>query len=98
MMAIASIVEKLHEMKLSTMSRKLEKQQSDTAISGLSFDERLCLHVDAEWISRRNNRQTRLVRKAGLSIPGACLEDIDYIPDRRLNKNLIAMLASCNYI
>ncbi len=48
--------------------------------------------------SRQNNRLSRLIRNAGFSIPEACLEDIEYHPDRELDKNLITRLGTCNFI
>jgi DNA replication protein DnaC len=54
--------------------------------------------VDAEWTSRQNNRLNRLIRNAGFSIPEACLEDIEYHPDRELDKALITRLGTCNFV
>ena len=69
---------KLHEMKLSAMATAFRHQSETDGFSELSFEERFGLLVDAEWTSRRNNRLTRLLKKAGFSEPGACLEDIEY--------------------
>ena len=68
---------KLHEMKLSAMATAFRHQSETDGFSELSFEERFGLLVDAEWTSRRNNRLTRLLKKAGFSEPGACLEDIE---------------------
>jgi len=38
------------------------------------------------------------IREAGLNYPGACVEDIEYHPDRKLEKGLMAKLSTCNYI
>jgi len=54
--------------------------------------------VDAEWAGRRNNRLTNLIRKAGFLQSGACIENIEYHVDRKLDKALIARLAICSYI
>ena len=63
---------KLHEMKLSAMATAFRHQSETDGFSELSFEERFGLLVDAEWTSRRNNRLTRLLKKAGFSEPGAC--------------------------
>ena len=89
---------KLRDMRLSVMSAAFKEQLSNKAMSELSFEERVGLMVDAEWISRKNNRQTRLIRGAGFSMPEACLEDIEYRPERKLDKALISRLSTCNYV
>lgn len=89
---------KLHEMKLSVMAATFRKQMADSAASGLSFEERFGLLVDAEWASRKNNRLKRLIRKADYAFPGASLKDVEYHADRRLDKGLIARLGTCGYV
>ena len=54
--------------------------------------------VDAEWAARKTNRLRRLIQNAGYEISGACIEDIEYHSDRRLDKAQIARLATCKYI
>jgi DNA replication protein DnaC len=91
-------VQKLQEMKLGVMAAAFKKQIEDQAFAGMSFEERFGLIVDTEWASRKNNRLTRLIRKADFAWPGACLENVDYRPDRELDKALIARLGTCGYI
>jgi DNA replication protein DnaC len=80
------------------MASAFKEQLGDTTASELSFEERFGLLVDSEWISRKNNRLTRLIKTAGYAFPGACLEDIEYHADRGLNKAMIARLGTCNYV
>ena len=87
-------VSKLREMKMSVMARSFEKQMSDTTVAELSFEERFGLIVDSEYTTRKNNRLKRLIRSAGFSIPEACVEDIEYHPDRELDKALITRLST----
>jgi DNA replication protein DnaC len=91
-------VEKLREMKLGVMAAAFKKQLADQKMAQLSFEERFGLIVDAEWAARKSNRLTRLIRGANFAWPGACLEDVDYRPDRELDKALVARLGACNYI
>ena len=91
-------VEKLRTMKLSTMARYFDKQLSNADISSLTFEERFGILVDVEWTTRRNNRLKRLIKAANYPESGASLEDIDYAPDRNLDKALIERLSSCDYI
>ena len=98
MMLSESTVSKLHDMKLSVMAKTFKAQMNDCNISALSFEERFGLIVDEEWVARKNNRLTRLIRNANYDIPNACVEDIEYHADRKLNKDMITRLATCNYI
>jgi len=75
MMLSESTVSKLHEMRLSIMAKTFRSQMNDGNLNELSFEERFGLIVDSEWISRKNNRLTRLIRSAGYEIPNACIED-----------------------
>lgn len=91
-------ISKLHEMKLSTMAGSFQKQMDDKATAELSFEDRFGMLVDAEWTSRKNNRLKRLIRKADYTFPNACLEDIEYRDDRKLDRPLITRLGTCNYV
>jgi len=91
-------VSKLREMKMSVMATAFNRQLENKGASELSFEERVGLMVDAEWTSRRNNRLDRLIRNAGFSMPEACVEDIEYHPDRELDKALITRLSTCNFV
>jgi DNA replication protein DnaC len=88
-------VQKLRDMKLKVMAQMLK--ESDPALSNLSFEERLALMVEKEWLSRKNSRIKRLLYGASLGV-NACIEDIDYTVDRKIDKKTIQMLSTCNFI
>ena len=67
----------LHDLRLPAMAASFKEQESKIDITSLSFEERFGMLVEAEWLSRRNNRIDRLIRQAGFRFP-AFLEDIDY--------------------
>ena len=67
-------------------------------MTGLDFDERFGLLVDAEWLDRQNKRLARNLREAKLRLSDACIEGIDYPPRRKLDKAVIRGLASCTWI
>ena len=54
--------------------------------------------VDAEYTSRKSNRLKRLIKGANFEQPEAHVADINYTSGRKLNKDLIMRLASCEYI
>jgi DNA replication protein DnaC len=94
----AVTVNKLHEMKLSSMAEILRQQSETPGIEEMSFEERFGLLVDAEWARRKSKQLNGLIKNANLSIPHAALENIEYHADRQLEKAQITRLGTCNYI
>ena len=64
----------------------------------VSFEDCFGLLVDTEYTNRKNNRLKRLIKNAQFDQPSTSVADIDYTSGRKLNKNLIKRLASCDYI
>ena len=91
-------LEQLAEMRLNALARAWQQQQEDPTIGELGFDERLALLVDAEWTDRQNKRLTRLLREAKLRLSGACMEDIEYAKERKLDKAIVRQLAAGRWI
>ncbi len=91
-------ISKLNEMHLGTMAAGFAAQLTDSQFHALSFEERFSILVDAEWSARKSNRLTKLIKKAGYSAPGASIEDISFLPERKLDQAQILRLASCTYI
>ena len=89
---------KLQEMHLGVMAKAFTTQLSDNQVSALSFEDRFALLVDAEWAARKSNHLKRLIKKADFADPGACIEDIEYLPERKLDRTQILRLATCSYI
>ena len=59
-MLTETTVNKLNEMKLTTMARAFKEQLVTPNISELSFEDRFGLLVDQEWTSRKNNHLKKL--------------------------------------
>lgn len=91
-------VSKLNEMRLTAMADSFREQLKDNSFQELSFEERLGLIVDLEWSRRKNNKLARLIKKADFRFPNACVEDIEYHADRKLDKAQLTRLSTCNYI
>ena len=93
-----SIIDKLIEMRLTTMADAFRNQLDDTKFKDVPFEDRFGMLVDIEYSNRKNNRQKRLIRNAGFDQPEASIMDINYTSGRKLNKGLINRLATCEYI
>lgn len=91
-------VSKLREMRLSVMANALKDQLLDPQFQNMAFEDRIGLLVDAEWNARKNNHLNKLIRQATFSDPGACLENVEYLPDRGLKQEELLRFGTCNYI
>ncbi len=88
----------LVKLRLKGMLHAYEIQQSQPEMIGLSFEERFSLLIDAEILTRDQNRIQEHLEAAHLRYPKAMLESIDYHGSRQLDKSLIANLSGCNWI
>ena len=93
-----STIDKLIEMRLTAMADAFRNQDKDTKYKDVSFEDRFGMLVDIEYDSRKSNRLRRLIQKAEFDQPDANVMNIDYTSGRKLNKNLIKSLATCDYI
>ncbi|TJX13636.1 AAA family ATPase [Tissierella creatinini] len=91
-------LDKLTRMRLGAMADSFAAQLTDKSYESLSFEDRFGIVVDAEWSKRQSNKLSRLIRLSNFRYPNACIEDIEYHPDRKLNKSQILQLSTCRYI
>ncbi len=86
-------------MRLPAFADAYQKQaENETEYQSLSFHERLAILTDAEYDSRHNNNIKRLVKNSRLVIPSAFYGNIEYLPDRHLNRELLNSLVDNEYI
>ena len=52
--------DRLHQLRLTAMIAELDRQIQDPDITTLSFEDRLGLLVDAEWLARSNRQRNWL--------------------------------------
>lgn len=97
-MTTQSTIDKLIEMRLSSMAEAFIAQRDDPKMKDVSFEDRLGMLVDIEYANRKSNSLKRLIRNAGFDQPEAYIGDIDYTSGRKLNRDLIKRLATCEYI
>lgn len=77
----------MHDLRLSCMDSAFEDQCNSHAYDSLSFEDRVGMLVDRQWDSMKNNTLLKLMKQAGFRYPNACMEDIEYHPDRNLDKS-----------
>ena len=91
-------IDKLIEMRLTSMADAFRIQLDDTNMKDVPFEDRFGMLVDIEYTNRKNNRLKRLIKRAELEQPDASIAAIDYTSGRKLNQALINRLATCDYI
>ncbi len=97
-MATEQTLNKLHELRLSSMARAYRDQEEAHGIDGMGFEERFSMLVDAEWDTRRINKRTKLLRSANFVEPEANVADIRYDNDRKLDRAKMLELSNCQWI
>lgn len=98
MAAMQSTMDKLFEMRMTTMARAYRDLGDAPGAAEMDFDELLAMIVDAEWDARRVNKRMRLLRQAAFSAPDANVAGVRYDPDRKLDRERIVDLAGCGWI
>ncbi len=89
--------DKLYRMKLHGMAKALEEHLSQPDMASLSFEERLAMLVDAQWLWRENRSLASRLRNARLKQP-ASIEDINFRHPRQLDRSMIRSLSSCDWV
>ena len=97
-MTTQSTIDKLIEMRLTSMSDAFRTQLEDPKMKEIPFEDRFGMLVDIEYSNRKSNSLKRLIRGAGFDQPDAYIGDINYTSGRKLNRSLIERLATCEYI
>jgi len=90
-------IEKLHQMRLHTMAVAFKEELERPNNADLTFEDRIALLVEREWLFRENRQLGTRLKTARLKHQ-AVLEDIDFRYPRGMEKSLILSLAGCQWI
>lgn len=90
--------EKLRELKLMALAQAWSEQQQDPHTNALSFDERLGLLVEAQYLAVHNQRIGRSLREAKLRLHAASLEALKDPAARNLDRAQLAQLGTGQYL
>lgn len=88
----------MKEMKMGNLALKLKDMLDDPNFGLRKADEVISEMIEYEYDSRRSRKIHRLLTKANLKYPAACLDDSIDDPARKLDSNTIRALASCDWI
>ncbi len=90
-------LEKLRALRLEGMAQALEEQRHQNDIVPLSFEDRLALLVERQWLWKENRALATRLKNAQLKI-SASLEDLDYRATRGLKRAQIDQLRACPWV
>ena len=96
-MLFTQTLEKLRALRLEGMAQALEEQRHQNDIAPLSFEDRLALLVERQWLWKENRALATRLKNAQLKI-SASLEDLDYRATRGLKRAQIDQLRACPWV
>ena len=91
-------IDQLRALKLDGMADAFVELETQDRSKELSHAEWLALLVDREAANRSTSRLRSRLKAARLRHSQACIEDVDYRAQRRLDKALFQSLATCRWI
>ena len=92
-----TLMEKLLQLRLPAFREGLREQISNPQYAQLSFEDRLLLLVDLECTRRLDSRTKRRLKLADFPMQ-ATVEDLDFSPERGLERRLVLELSQCNWV
>jgi DNA replication protein DnaC len=93
-----SVQELSQQLKLSAFYTAFIEQETQPAYSDLPFEKRVQMLLEAEQLERDNKKIQRLFIQAKLPDRSASISEINFTPDRNLDKALMLDLAGGNYL
>ena len=90
-------LEKLKSMRFNAMAQLYSQQLAQNTAQEMTFDEQLALLVDHQWEDWQNRKIQRLIKQAVFK-QQATLANIDYAPQRNLDRNMLERLATLDFI
>jgi DNA replication protein DnaC len=91
------LLDKLLHLRLPAFREGLREQQTNPKYAELSFEERLALLVDQECTRRQGNRIRHALHAAAFPLQ-ATLEELDFAPERGLDRRQMLELGQCIWI
>lgn len=96
-MIVDETIQKLIELRLATMAQAFRQMLESPQSHDLSFEDKLGMLVDREWLERDNRRVARRTKEAKLPI-AANIEEVIADPARGIDKSVLRSLAACPWI
>lgn len=85
-------------LRMTAFGRAIIDIANDAAFDEWTFSHKIRYALDQEATARADRRVLKLLKASHTPNPSACLEDIHYLPDRTINRDLVGRLASCQWV
>src|SRR5699024_9734124 len=86
------------QLRMTAFGQTVIDLATDPACHEWTFSEKIFHALDKEITARQERRTQKLLKASRSPNPDACVEEIRYLPDRNVNRELIARLSSCQWI
>ena len=86
------------QLRMTAFGKTVIDLANDPACDEWAFSQKIFHALDKEITAREQRRTQKLLKASRSPNPDACVEEIRYLPDRNLNRELIARLSSCQWI
>ena len=96
-MTIAMTMERLSLLRLPAFRDGLEEQLRNPQYAELSFEDRISLLIDREYLRRQENSLARRIRQADFPLR-ATVEEIEFGVTRGMDRRMILSLAQCEWV
>lgn len=90
-------IEKMQKMRLNGMKRAYESSFETRNHDSFTNDEFIAWLIESEDNQRNNSRTERLLKNARFHYQ-ASIEEINYAPDRELDRNVLTRLSDCSFM
>jgi DNA replication protein DnaC len=98
MIQTSTLLEQASTLSLGGFKQSLLMQCEDTKYQSLSFEERLFHLFEAEINQRQEKCIKRMLTTANMKDKTASLEQLQYLPQRKIDKSLVLSLANGDFI
>lgn len=86
------------QLRMTAFGHAAIEVANDPAYNEWTFSQKIFHAIDHENAARDQRRTQKLLKASGSPNPQACVEELRYLPDRSLNREVIGRLASCQWI
>lgn len=93
-----TLINKINDLKYEGFKEAYLRQIQDPNYSALSFEERVHDLLDAQELFLKNKRIATNLRMSKIKDKQAAVEDIDYIPNRNIDKHNMLSLSTMDFI
>src|SRR5699024_12274857 len=86
------------QLRMTAFGQAVIDIANDSDYDDWTFSAKIHHALDIELAARAERRVHKLLKASHTPNPAACVEDVRYLPDRTLTRDVVDRLASCAWI